>query len=260
MIPLLLATALMTAPGVSLPEGAVSKEFNTFNASNVAKRSETPTWTFFMPWTRIETESSCGDVVEKLADWFFPVGSSLILGEGMVSCYTRDKQKNLYVKLIMEASSAEVVEQFETFRRDREAVPVYGHKIVFLRVFGVAGFPEIRSGVIPGDLDPWYLSSFIQLDRSSRMFPSYGAWLSWWWNYLNRAGTSLAGLIAAIKEEFSAGLAEHYRSAVCPKVNGIALQADVALVVNSRELIQPSGGFYVVHDCRFSDSRTCNCP
>ena len=157
----------------------------------------------------------------------------------------------------MEAASPEALPEFNQFLAEREKVAIYGIKVQFRQAWTILSDVVLKAGTIPGEEDPWQISKFVQEDRSTHTFPNYGAWLTYWYDFLNRSGSGLPELLSALSLEFTPGLAEYYRSNILSKVNGIITQPDATLIFDPDNFAKPDGGVFFVHDCRRNTGSMC---
>jgi hypothetical protein len=241
----------------------VSREFSNYQSLNKLpfkeqqSREAVKTYGYETKWQKIEAEAPCRDIVDKMADWFFPFSFSGIVGEGLISCYTRAGEKFLFIKLLMEAASTSHLAEFNAFLAERERVPLYGIKISFKPAWAIVSQSVLKAGTIPGDEDSWFVSRFIQEDRATHVFPNYGAWLSYWYDFLNKSGAGMPELLNAISGEFSPELATYYRASILPVVNGILTMPEATIVYDPASFSKPDGGVFFVHDCRTNPNGLC---
>ena len=253
-----------TLAAVSETSKPISREFSNYKSLkngfllNSSTRTSIKTHGLEIKWQKIESESPCREIVDKLADWFFPFSFTGIAGEGLISCYTSTSEKFLFIKLIVEASSESNLQEFNRFLAEREKVAIYGLKIQFRQAWAVVSSSVIKAGEIPGDGDSWSITKFIQEDRTTKMYPNYGQWMAHWYNFLSKSGGSTNELIEAVSVEFSPALAEYYRTAILPQVNGVITQPDATLVFDQMSFTKPDGGVFFVHDCRSSLNGSCS--
>jgi len=248
-------TASRTAP--------VSREFSNYKSlaslslKDQQQREAVKTHGFEIRWQKIEADPTCRDIVDKLADWFFPFSFNGIVGEGLISCYTNAGAKYLFIKLLMEAASTAHLKEFNAFLAERERIDVYGIKVSFRQAWAIVSQAVLKAGTIPGDDDSWFISRFIQEDRATHVFPNYGAWLSYWYEFLNTSGAGITELLTAVEKEFSPELASYYRTSVLPAVNGILTMPEATIVYDPATFSKPDGGVFYVHDCRSSPGGSC---